>query len=154
MLPEALVVMIAITSSLTKPSPFLCRSEEAKTYTCRVRGAKIMSVCGQGADAVYRFGRPGHVKVEVHNPTRGYQMFSGGGETQVTFRAAGTTYMVYQKGVRTGFDKDGHNSTRFFDGILVRRGDRKLADIECVGIEGGNLTVGTDGAPEAPYVEH
>jgi hypothetical protein len=55
-------------------------------------GTKVVSICGQEQSqqqgegrsrATYRFGRLGHVELEVNDLHRAHNGWAGGGETQV-----------------------------------------------------------------------
>ena len=135
----------------THPPPSLCRARERVTFTCPVRG-RVLSICGRGSQAVYRYGRPGRVEVEAGSPTFVLEGFSGGGETQVTFHRADVGYLVYQSTVRTAFGPGG-NAPEFSEGVVVRRGGKTLADHPCTGPSAGDLTNGMERAPPAGFVE-
>ena len=147
-----LLAAALLASPRTAAPRSLCGRDEPVTYTCPVR-SRVLSVCGRGGQAVYRFGRPGRVEVEAGRPTFAERGFAGGGETQVAFHAGDVSYTVHQSTVRTRFGPDGRHDPKFSDGVLVRRGALKLADIGCTGPTEGDLTDGGRGAPAGTFVE-
>lgn len=120
-------------------SASLCQPGEQPLFQCQA-GARTIALCGGGAGAnryvQYRYGRPG--AVELAYPARGMAgiwraqiPYSGGGETQVNFRNGATTYSLYSRTVRTGFEPGGTNNPAFSAGVEVRQGGRKIADRVC-----------------------
>lgn len=148
-----ILLVAALASPVSPATPSLCQAAEPVTYTCKVK-SRTMSICGRDGAAFYRFGRPGRVEVEAGRPTCAQTGFSGGGETQVAFHAGDVSYLVYQLSVRTNYESSGRYDTRFSNGVLVRKGDRKLADIACTSEPTGDLTNGMSGAPSMPLVDH
>lgn len=134
------------------PAASLCRAGEPQTFSCPV-GRKLVSICGEGAGAVYRFGRPGRVELEAKNPTTAQIGYSGGGETQAAFANQGYTYVVYDRTVRTRFTPDGRHDPAFTQGLLVVKNGRVLADRRC----GGDATLttkGVQGMTPGPAIRH
>ncbi len=108
----------------------LCRPSEVVLFACGV-GAKRVSVCGQGqGTAVYRFGRPGRVELQVRDLYFAERAFSGGGETQVYADTPTHRYIVYDRVVRTSFD-DGRHDPQAESGLVVQRGTRTLSSRRC-----------------------
>lgn len=121
----------------------LCQiTAEAVLFTCRV-DAKTVSICGQqnkqgqdaaGADqarGVYRYGQQGHVELEITDLHRAFESWAGGGETQVYADTPMHRYIVYDRMVRTGFDKEGHSLSQITQGLLVRSGGRTISSRHC-----------------------
>ena len=121
----------------------LCQiTAEAVLFTCRV-DAKTVSICGQqnkqgqdaaGADqagGVYRYGQQGHVELEIIDLHRAFESWAGGGETQVYADTPMHRYIVYDRMVRTGFDKEGHSLSQITQGLLVRSGGRTISSRHC-----------------------
>jgi hypothetical protein len=115
----------------------LCRPSEAVLFTCKV-GTKVVSICGQEqsqeqgqSGAIYRFGRPGHVELEVDDLHRAHDGWSGGGETQVYADTPTHRYIVYDRMGRIGVDNEGHNIPKFTSGLLVQSRGRMVSSQEC-----------------------
>jgi hypothetical protein len=96
----------------------LCAPDETPIFSCPL-GAKRVSVCGSGKQAVYRYGAPGKVELTTHNLTLAKQGFSGGGETQIQVANGDYTYILFDKTVRTGFGDSGQNDPDSRSGLLV-----------------------------------
>ena len=123
----------AVRSLLVRPemSASLCRVPQTALFTCKV-GTKVVSICGQPqGGAVYRFGRQGHVELEIADLHRTQESFSGGGETQVYADTPSHRYIVYDEIVRTGFGPDGHNDPQAESGLLVQRGGKIVSSRTC-----------------------
>ncbi len=135
------------------PAASLCRAKEAQTFSCPV-GRKIVSICGEGAGAIYRFGRPGRVEMEARGPTTAQIGYSGGGEAQVAFAGQGYSYVVYDRTVRTRFTPDGRHDPAFSQGLLVVKGAHVVADRPCRGDGAGFASKGLEGMAAGPAVNH
>ncbi len=136
----------------------LCRVPETMLFTCGI-GTKAVSICGQARNgqspgaAVYRFGRPGHVELEVaslHHAERGY---SGGGDAEVYADTPTHRTVVYDTIVRTGFGPDGHFDPQEVFGLLVQRGGKTVSNRTCAGATDLDPRVGTL-MPKGDYVDH
>jgi hypothetical protein len=126
------MMLLAGSAPPLQVSRTMCKPAEVALFSCPI-GRHIVSVCGAGSTATYRFGLPGHVQVEAANglfATRGY---SGGGETQIAFERRGYSYVVYDRLVRTGFGEDGHHDPEQSSGVLVLKGTKIAADRHCSG---------------------
>ena len=100
----------------------------------------MVSICAvSGGEAIYRYGRPGHIELQAGGLHKAEQGAAGGGEDQIDFNAKGYQYIVYARTVRTGFGSDGHNDPDFISGLIVKKGDRKLSSAVCGG--GGGQTI-------------
>ena len=119
-----------------KLSTSLCHDPETALFTCKV-GTKIVSICGQPqgehdqGGAVYRFGRRGHIELEVAGLHYTQHGFSGGGETQVYADTSTYRYIVYDQIVRTAFGPDGHNDPQAESGLLVQTGGKIVSSWTC-----------------------
>lgn len=105
--------------------------------TCTTKaGAQTLSVCLNGADAVYRYGpTKGTPDLEIAAPIRsvGYMPWPGIGRNiweSVTFTNNGYSYEVF-----TGFDRavgDGEEDTsQVYGSVSVRKGDDEIAALIC-----------------------
>ena len=120
MLVAALAACPGAAPAQPKPAGSLCRAPEAVLFTCAVE-AKTVSICGQEqGGAVYRFGHPGRVEIEVANLHLARHTFWGGGETQVYADTPTHRYVVYDRMVRIGYDREGHNIPKMTQGLLVQ----------------------------------
>ena len=117
-------------------SESLCRVSETALFSCRI-GTKVVSICAQHQSeqaqggAVYRFGRQGHVELEVAGLHRATDWFPGGGETQVYADTPTHRYIVYEAIVRTGFGPDGHNDPQAASGLVAQRGGTTVSNRTC-----------------------
>ena len=134
------------------PAASLCRAGEPQTFSCPV-GRKLVSICGEGVRAVYRFGRPGRVELEARGPTTAQVGYSGGGETQAAFANHGYTYVVYDRTVRTRVTADGRHDPAFTQGLLVVKAGRVLADRPC-GADATLTSRGVEGMAPGAVVDH
>ena len=108
----------------------LCTAGETSIFSCPL-GAKHVSVCGSGKQAVYRYGMPGKVELTSRNLTLAKQAYSGGGETQIQVRNNDYTYILFDKTSRTGFGSGGQNDPDSRSGLLVRHAGKTLSMKEC-----------------------
>ncbi len=170
LLGAALAAHPGTASTKAAPAGSLCHAPEAVLFTCRV-GAKTVSICGrqqergQGeagggqAAAVYRYGRPGRVELEETDLHRAFDGWAGGGETQVYADTPTHRYVVYDRMVRTGFDREGHRLSQMTQGVLVRSGRQTVSSMRCaqpVGVEPPAFDQRRIEAllPEGEYVPH
>ena len=139
----AAIAMLVASPALCRPAvASLCRADEPRLFACPI-GRKLVSICGKGAGAVYRFGRKGRVEMEAYGPTVSQRGYAGGGEAQVAFLHQGYTYAVYDSTVRTRFTPDGRHDAAISQGLLVVKGGRVLSDRPC-GL-GGDTGLPADG---------
>jgi len=148
----------------------LCQAPEAVLFTCRVE-AKTVSICGpqqkQGSDkaetdkegAVYRYGRPNRVEREITDLHRAFEGWAGGGETQVYADTPTHRYIVYDRMVRTGVDKEGHSLSQMTQGLLVQSGRRTVLSRRCTYPIGAELPAFDQRRieallPQGEYVPH
>lgn len=141
----------------------LCRVPEKDIFTCGV-GTRTVSICGTPQDgqlqddqgqggSVYRFGRLGHVELEITGLHRTQTMFPGGGETQVYADTATHRYVVYDQMVRTGYGPEGHNDPRQTEGLLVQKGGRIVSNRICAGAPAFDTRL-LGMLPQANYIPH
>ena len=142
LLGAALTVHSGLVLAQARPAASLCHAPEAVLFTCQVE-VKTVSICGRqqeqgqgkaGADqagAVYRYGRQGRVELETTDLHRALEGWAGGGETQVYADTPTHRYIVYDRMVRTGFDREGHNLSLMTQGLLVRSGGRTVLSRQC-----------------------
>ena len=124
----------------------LCRAPETALFSCRI-GTKVVSICappqserspGEQAwgkqargGAVYRFGRPGHVELEVAGLHYAEQGFAGGGETQVYADTPTHRYVVFDEIMRTAFGADGLHYPQADSGLFVQHGGKVVSSRTC-----------------------
>ena len=162
LLGAALAAYPETASTQARLAGSLCRAPEAVLFTCQL-GAKTVSICGQQdrgpAEAVYRYGRPGRVELEATDLHRAFEGWAGGGETQVYAVTPTHRYVVYDRMVRTGFDREGHNLSQMTQGLLVQSGGQTVSSRRCaqpVGVEPPAFDQrGIEALlPEGKYVPH
>ena len=114
----------------------LCRVPEMALFTCKV-DTRIVSICGQLRDgqaqggAIYRFGRRGHVELEVAGLHFAQHNFSGGGETQVYADTSTHRYTVYEAIVQTASGPGGLHAPQAVSGLLVQSGGEIVSSRAC-----------------------
>ncbi|WP_419809096.1 hypothetical protein [Sphingomonas sp.] len=138
-------------AAITNSRRNLCIAGEQPLFACPI-GRKLVSVCGDGRGATYRFGVPGRVELSSNRLTTAHAMYSGGGERQVSFANNGFSYIVFDRAVRqmSGGELGG---TGFSAGLLVRRGERTVSEARCL----GDATMSSDVEkllPAGPLVYH
>ncbi len=126
------------TARVTPAPANLCTAGERVAFTCRA-GAKVISFCASGDVLHYRFGKPGKAELSYpagNAPARSVFRFSsaaysGGGEARVRFTNGGYEYLVYTALIAGDWNADGTRDHEELDGVLVRKGGRKVANIRC-----------------------
>ena len=133
----------------------LCATDEVVIASCPIR-RKLVSVCGRNHRATYRFGRPGRIELSANVMHHAQQMFSGGGESQIVVAAGGYEYVLYDRAIRTGFGRNGHNDTVFISGLMVLRNGRHLGNTVCDPMDGDIIDTNSapDFMPKGGYVWH
>ena len=132
-------------------SESLCRAPETALFSCRI-GTKVVSICappqsertpgeqtpdeqarGEQAQggAVYRFGRRGHIELEVAGLHYAEQGFAGGGETQVYADTPTHRTIVFNEIMRTAFGEDGRHDPQADSGLFVQRGGKIVSNRTC-----------------------
>ena len=86
-------------------------------------------MCGKGRGATYRFGLPGRIELTSDKLTSAYEMYSGGGETQIAFTNGDYTYVVFDRTRRMSVGRG--NDTSFSNGLLIRRSGRTVSAARC-----------------------
>ena len=126
------------TARAPGPSANLCTPIERVAYACTA-GAKLVSLCALGDGLTYRYGKPG--KPELSYPAAGAAArtafrfsstaYSGGGEARVRFTNGGYEYVLYTALIARGWNADGTRDGGTYDGVLVRKRGRNVANIRC-----------------------
>ncbi len=132
--------------------PSLCGAGETVFYSCAV-GHKVVSICGGDGKASYYFGVPGKVEMSSQALSFAERGFSGGGETQVSFRNGAYSYVVFDKTVRTSFSSGGQNDPESSSGLVVLKGGRAVSSSVC----GSDAAISGDAGkviPKGAFVEH
>lgn len=133
----ALAAALACGPALADTRPSLCRASETAVFSCAI-GGKIASLCASGdigpgqGSLTYRFGRKGATELtHPDKPAPPDQAFStavvgdaGFAGDIVRFSRGETRYTLYSIIVKGQGERDG---------ILVTRGGRRIADLECKG---------------------
>jgi hypothetical protein len=136
----------------------LCRVPERALFTCKI-SSKVVSICGQPrgehaqGGAVYRFGRPGRIDLEVANLHHAEHGTSGGGDAEVYADTPTHRYVVYDTIVRTGFGPSGHFDPQEVFGLLVQSGGKTVSNRTCTEPVDLDPLVGTL-MPKGDYVDH
>lgn len=125
---------ITISNAVAAPAS-LCSARETTLFTCSI-GHKLVSICRDGTNASYHYGRPGKVEMSSGELSIADQMLSGGGETQIAARNGSYSYIVYDETSRTSFSADGHNDVEFTSGLVVMK-DKKIISSSGCGSDAG-----------------
>ena len=133
----------------------LCQASEVVLASCRGHG-KIASICSANiGSATYRFGHPGRIELQSTGLHSAQRMYSGGGETQISFGRQGYEYVIFDSTIRTGFDLDGHNNPAFSSGMIVQHYGKTIKAMHC---EGNAAAIRSNDLsrymPEGEFVEH
>lgn len=114
-------------ASPSRPTPaasgagVACAADETPIFACTFADKKRLAVCGTApGKAEYRFGGEGAPELVLGGGRNAYQMYSGGGESQLAFDNGTTRYIVFSRMVRTGFGEEG-NLPAISDGVVVER---------------------------------
>lgn len=108
-----------------------CAAGEEPVFSCKFRDGKRVAVCGIApGKAEYRFGGDGKTELVLSGGRNAYQMYSGGGESQLAFDNGDTRYIVFSRMVRTGFGEDG-NMPAISDGVVVERAGKFVSIRTC-----------------------
>ena len=108
----------------------VCSEDEQTIFSCPTDGGKRISVCGKNGEVEYRFGAE-QAELTLAGGRFGSVPFSGGGEAQVAFANGETRYVVFSRVVRTNFTAGETNNPEFTDGVMVLKGNRKIAERLC-----------------------
>ena len=117
----------------------LCGAGETPLFSCP-GGPDMVSVCSAGGKATYRYGTLGKVELSSQALSFAETAFSGGGETQISFRNGAYSYIVYDKTTRTSFSSDGHDDPDFTSGLVVQENGKTVLAEEC----GADATISAD----------
>lgn len=132
----------ATASATSRPA---CGRGETVVFSCPLRNGKQVAVCiakdAKGAAfGQYRYGardKPAEL-AWPSTPASGAldyatEIYSGGGEQQISFARSGVRYTVFSRVVRTNFTDGEPNNPAISDGLIVTRGGRKIATYACTG---------------------
>lgn len=108
----------------------LCQPEETVLAACPV-ASKLVSVCGRDRAAKYRFGTTGRIELEASHLRLASAMFAGGGETQISVKRGAYRYVLYDRTISKGVDRDGHRPKVQSSGLMVWKKGRMLSDTAC-----------------------
>ncbi len=108
----------------------LCKVGETPLFNCPI-DHKFVSVCSDGAKATYYFGNSNHIELSSQALSIADHMFSGGGETQISFSRGDYGYIVYDKTTRTSFSADGRNNPDFTSGLVVQKSGKTISTKQC-----------------------
>lgn len=144
----AIVVASGPAFAQAKAGASLCHTPEIILFTCRIE-TKTVSICGpheklaenepgsNQAGAVFRYGRQGRVEVEAGDLHRAFKGWAGGGETQVYADTPTHRHLIFDRMVRTGFDREGHSLQRMTRGLLVLNKNQTALSRRCTSPIGG-----------------
>ena len=144
--------LLVLGAAACAAEPSLCGGGETPLFTCPV-GKKVVSICGSGGKATYHFGRPGRVEMSSDALSFAETAFSGGGETQISFRNGAYIYIVYDKTTRTSFSSDGHHDPDFSSGLVVQKSGKTISALAC----GTDATISPDASrviKAGSFIEH
>ena len=143
------LVLLTTTASA---EPSLCRAGATPLFSCPV-GHKLVSICNADGKLTYYFGTPGKIEMSSQALFRAERGFSGGGETQISFRNDSYTYTIYDKTTRTSFSADAHNDPQFTSGLFIQKDGKTISTTEC----GSDATIPatvSSAIPPGPFIEH
>lgn len=132
--------------------PSLCKSGETPLFSCPI-GRKLVSVCSDGTKATYYFGTSDRVELSSQALSIADHMFSGGGETQISFSHGPYVYIVYDKINRTSFSSTGQNDPDSTGGLVVQKNGKTVSTKQC----SSDATISFDAdrvIQTGPFIEH
>lgn len=119
-------------TTTTKLTPASCTAEETPIFSCLVEGGKRLSVCGSSEGAVqYRFGDEDEAELVLEGGAWASVPYSGGGEAQIKFETADTSYIVFSQIIRTNFEPGEPNDPAINDGVAVFKDGVQIAKRIC-----------------------
>ncbi len=149
----AVLGLVGASGAMAAPAvPSMCDAGATALFSCAV-GHKVVSICGEGGKATYYYGVPGKVEMSSQALVFAERMFSGGGETQISFANGAYSYVVFDKTVRTSFSADGHNDPDSTSGLVVLKGGKTLSAKACA----SDATISADASKmiqAGAFVEH
>ena len=122
-----------------------CARGETVVFSCPLHNGKQVALCiakdSKGTPfGQYRYGRAGQASELAWPaaPSTGAleyatEIYSGGGEQQISFARGGVRYTVFSRMVRTNFTEGEPNNPAISDGLVVSRGGRTIATYRCTG---------------------
>lgn len=130
----------AIQSAMAQPvdpvTPSHCTSQEDVIFDCPI-GKKHVSVCNNGGDLQYRFGRLGSTELafpqspeENASVTQGTIMLSGGGGDYLRFSNGDYDYVVYSAEGRGVLN----------EGVVVEKDGKRLTTLKCSSYATNNIS--------------
>ena len=125
----ALVLLAAGNAPAPTSARALCANRETPIFACST-GRKMLAICGRTGGATYRYGLPNRVELESSKLAAAYRMYSGGGETQVSFTNKDYSYIVFDRAVRAEVNGEMAGTT-FSSGLLVSKGGRVISRRLC-----------------------
>ena len=132
----------------------LCMPIEQPLFSCPI-GGKLVSVCGRGGGAVYRFGAPHRVGLELRGLRFAERDFSGGGESQITLEDKDYQYILYDTIKRTSFGANGRHDPEEKSGLVIRHGATTVSSRTCAGSsQSGISSSAAEYMPGGEFVSH
>ena len=111
-------------------NPSLCKAGETPLFSCSI-DHKVVSICSDGAKATFYFGSRNHIELSSQALSMADHMFSGGGETQISFSRGDYGYIFYDKTIRTSFSADGRNDPESTSGLVVQKDGKTVSTKQC-----------------------
>lgn len=122
-------MMAWLAVALAAP-PTLCEGGETARFQCGVAGGKVAALCETEAGAVYRFGAPGAVELQV--PKAGYTTALEAGHRSTGEDAATSVFSLWNEGHRYALVAE-RTEDQFEGRVVVRKGAKVLATLACTG---------------------
>ena len=148
-----LLGVVAMPQAMAAASnPSLCKAGETLLFSCPI-DHKLASVCSDGSKATYYFGSPDHVELSSQALSIADHMFSGGGETQISFHRGDYGYVVYDRATRTSFAADERNDPGFTSGLVVQKNGKTISTKQC----SSDAAISSDARrfiQPGPFIEH
>ena len=133
-------------------NPSLCKAGETPLFSCPI-DRKVVSICSDGAKATYYFGSPDHIELSSQALSMADHMFSGGGETQISFSRGEYGYIVYDKTIRTSFSADEQNDPESTSGLVVQKNGKTVSTKQC-GLDAAISSGARRFIKPGPFMEH
>ena len=148
----SMLLIGALSAAAAATEPSLCAAGETPLFTCPV-GHKLVSICNADGKATYHFGTAGKIEMSSQALFTANHAFSGGGETQISFRNNAYTYTVFDKTTRTSFSSNGQNDPDFTSGLIVQKNGKTISATDCAS-DAAIPASATHLIQPGPFIEH
>ena len=127
-----LAMMAALAAGAMLPTAAAAQSGDGlrTVFECALRNGKVVSVTSQGGNLFYKYGRPNRPELSLRGSPRSGNVYFmrqryAGPQMQLRFTNGGYSYIVH------AMEGNARVDARGVSGLVVMRGDRRIADHSC-----------------------